>query len=293
MVKDNLIYEQNISILINNIKKKKELRHVNDNFVREYLLVYLQQNIKLRDFFFGKLNVKSAHYEKIVKEVRAKLRRMYGLFRVEEEVKKREGLFKEWTDTNAKRRGVILKEILGTHSSTKERLPFYQKLYQRIFTITGKPKSILDLACGINPFSCEYMYLNNVKYYAYDLNEGEIKLLNNYFNLKHKENKNFIGKAEAFDLLHWEKLAVLEQADVCFLFKIVDVLDAGKGHKISELVISNVPTKFVAVSFATKTMSGKEMNAPERKWMDWMCKRLGFSYKVLKFENEIFYVIKK
>ena len=293
MVRENTISEQNISILVSEIKKKKELRQVNDNFVRENLLAYLQQNMKLIGSFSRKLNRKSAIYKKAIKEVRAKLRRMYGLFRVEEDVKVRESLLNEWFNVGAREKEVILKKLLETHSSTKERRLFYKKLYSHIFKITGKPKSILDLACGINPFSVEFMNLKDIYYYAYDLNEGEIDLLNKYFNFKHSLNKNFLGKAEIFDLLQWEKLTDFERVDVCFLFKIVDILDAGKGHKISELVIKNAPAKFVIVSFAMKTMSGKEMNAPERKWMEWLCRRLGFSYTILKFENEIFYVIKK
>src|SRR3989344_7616296 len=133
MVKDNFISEQNIYILINEIKKKKELRQVNDNFVRENLFAYLQQNVKSRGDFSGKLNVKSANYKKVVKEVRAKLRRMYGLFRVEEEVKEREVLLKEWIGASENKKGAILNKLLETHSSTKERLSFYKKLYSPIF----------------------------------------------------------------------------------------------------------------------------------------------------------------
>lgn len=293
----NPLSEENITLLVQEIKKKKELQQVNDNFVQEHLLQYLQQNSKLLPSLTKnpttKLNQKSAVYKQIVKEVRAKLRRMYGLFRIEEEVKEREILLQEWLQAKENKKEPLLQKLLETHSSTKERLPFYSKLYQQIFAITGKPNTILDLACGINPFSLEYMNLRNVCYYAYDLNEGEIHLLNTYFTFKHKENKTFIGKAAVLDLLHWEKLANLGPVDICFLFKIVDVLDAGKGHKVSEMVIKNVPAKYVVVGFATKTMSGKDMNAPERKWMEWMCNRLEYKYNILTFPNEIFYVIKK
>ena len=63
----------------------------------------------------------------------------------------------------------LLEQVLGFHSSTKERLRYYPRLYEQIFKITGKPQTILDLGSGINPFSFNYMNLRNCHYYAYDL----------------------------------------------------------------------------------------------------------------------------
>lgn len=142
----------------------------------------------------------------------------------------------------------------------------------------------------MNPFSIPLMNLSSLRYYAYDLSEDEIENLNNFFSWMHEQNDSFAGKAGILDIM---KFAKLPQVQVCFLFKMTDVLDMGKGHKVTELVVKNVPAEYVVVSFPTHTMSGKKMNVPRRNWMEWMCNRLGYPFTFLEFPTEIFYVVKK
>jgi hypothetical protein len=295
---DNTLIDE----LIDKIKQKKELKEISEEFVKDQLYSYLKSNPKQVSYLDNK---NSKYYKIIVKEIREKLRRVYGLFRVEEEKKKRDSLFENLLKENANKninnnnnnkddgdndnKDIIVK-ILKTHASTKERLPYYEKLYDKIWKITKKPKSIIDLGCGINPFSFVFMNLKNVKLFVYDISNDEIDILNKYFGFLHEKNNHFVGKAFTLDALNWRKIP---KADVCFLFKMTDVLDRGKGHKSSELVISNIPTKFVVVSFPTLTMSGKKMNYPRRKWIELMCDRLEYKYKVIEYANEIFYVIEK
>ena len=132
-----------------------------------------------------------------------------------------------------------------------------------------------------------------LRYCAYDISEEEIASLQEYFSFLSTIDSQFEGTAQVLDTQHWSELKQLPPADICFLLKMTDVLDRGKGHKVSEYVITNVPAKYVVVSFSTKTMSGKQMRAPERKWLQWMCRRLKYHSTTLKFSNEIFYVIKK
>jgi hypothetical protein len=259
--------------LITSIKEKRELRDLDDNFVKEELKRYFLRNNKT--FLVIKetkerLNTKSTAYKLIVKEVRAKLRRSYGLFRTEKDFLKEKDFDK----------------ILNLHSSTKERLNFYHKLYDKIFKITGKPKTILDLGAGVNPLSYNYLK-TNLEYYAYDLSKEEVKIINRFF-----KEKKIKGNAKILDLLNINKIKQLPKVDLAFLFKMTDVLDKGKGHKTSEDIIKAIPTKHVVVSFPTLTISGKPMNHPRRGWIEMMCKRLNYNFKVLTFENEIFYVIK-
>ncbi len=283
------IPEEKILALISAIKQKKELNSLSDDFIRKSLLEYFSQNKKSIDYLN---NLKSAKYKQIIKEVRAKLRKVYGLFRLEEELKKRRKLL-EMLLSSPKKRKSIVEEILKTHSSTRERLPIYEKLYKKIFEITGKPTSITDLGSGINPFSFSFMNIKKCSYYAYDISQEEMNHLNKYFKLLHKNNSFFKGTAGILDALNLSSLKRLPKVNVCFLFKMTDVLDRGKGHKVTESVLTTLPADFVVISFATKTMSGKKMTAPRRKWMEWLCKRLGYEYKVILFANEIFYIIDK
>ncbi|PIN74426.1 hypothetical protein COV20_00160 [Candidatus Woesearchaeota archaeon CG10_big_fil_rev_8_21_14_0_10_45_16] len=292
LIGKTLISEDAVKEIILAIKKKKELSGINDDFVREQLFSYLKKN-QQKAAVLQQNNPKAAAYKQVIKDVRSQLRRVYGLFRVDEERKKREDLKTVLEEAPENKLKQVSSRILETHSSTKERLPIYEKIYDKIFAITGKPRRIIDLGCGLNPFSFPSMRLRKAAYHAYDISQSEIELLEDYFKRLHDSNPHFQGYAEILDILHWQYLQHLETADVCFLFKMTDVLDRGKGHKVTEEVLKAVPARYVVISFATKTMSGKKMTAPRRKWMEWLCDRLQYEYNVLSFPNEIFYVIKK
>ena len=237
---------------INEIKKKKELRDIDNDFILD---------------MFGRYNISNLTPKEkkvLIKDTRAKLRLIYGLFRT-------------------KQKGPILER----HASTRERLLYYKELYHHIFEITGKPKVILDLGCGVNPFSYRYLGIKPV-YYAYDISHSEINAINGYFS-----RSDIKGKAEILNLMHVDEVKKLPKADVAFIFKMTEMFDLGKGHKKPEEVLLQIPSKWLVVSFATRTMSGKRMTAPRRRWMEWLCTRLGWGYELIEFPNEIFYVIGK
>jgi len=282
-----MLDKEKIAALMRDIKEKKELHHLEDNFVIEHIKKYLQQEPKITKALQQNLNPKSKAYVSVIKQVRSQLRRVYGLFR--DYSKERKKLVQELLKISPSQRPQILNRILATHSSTQERMSFYNALYSKLFSLTGKPTILLDLGCGINPFSFPYMKLKEGSYFAYDINAEEIESINSYFQLLHRENSSFNGKAIVADLLKTN----FPKADLCFLFKMTDVIDQGKGHKKTEELLKRIPAKYVIISFATKTMSGKKMTAPRRNWMEWLCERVKYEYTILEFENELFYVIKK
>ncbi|MDP3734698.1 MAG: hypothetical protein Q8R37_05710 [Nanoarchaeota archaeon] len=274
--------------LIQRIKQKKELQDINDDFVKEQLLAYFKQNPRHRAILTAKLNPKSALTIKIIKSIRAQLRRVYGLFRSSDDPALDLSLIKKVAASASSERKKIIAAILQSHASTKERVSFYTELYRKIIAVTGKPTVILDLGCGLNPLSIPWMNLKRVAYHAYDLHEQEVIFLNSFFQVM-KIN----GRAVVADISRSSVVSALPKADLCFVFKMTDIFDQGRGHKASEMVIRSVPARFVVVSFPTVTMSGKKMNFPRRKWIELLSRRLGYSYSVLEFSNEIFYVITK
>ncbi|MFH1683083.1 MAG: hypothetical protein ABIA37_04770 [Candidatus Woesearchaeota archaeon] len=295
LIGNRKIKEEIVTALVFNIKKKKELAYLADGFVEEAIKRHLSQNAKVVSFLSGVFSERSSAYKQIVKEVRNELRRVHGLYKIQQDILKRRELFEQLLQIKVgdERFLELHQKILKTHSSTRERLPFYGSLYTQLFKVTGKPKRIIDLGSGINPFSIPLMGLGGVEYFAYDISDDEITLLREYFQFFSKVNPKIKGKAEILDLLQWEKVKKLKRFDLCFLWKMTDMLDRTSGHKVSEQVIVNIPAKFVVVSFPTFTVSGKPMNQPRRKWIELMCERLGFEYKIIKEKNEIFYVVRK
>jgi len=214
----------------------------------------------------------------LIKEARAKLHRGHGSFRMKTNK----------LDEYLEKKDFI--SILDKNKSTRERLLDFEEIYEKIFAITGMPNSILDLGCGLNPASIPLMKLKpELKYYAFDINEREINFINKFF--KTFEIK---GKAEILDLSIIENVEELPNVNVCLAFKLLDVLEK-KGHKYSEEIIKILVDKcrFVVVSFAKQTVSGRMMNFPQRGWIERMLTRIDMKFEKFETRNEIFYIIKK
>ena len=106
-----------------------------------------------------------------------------------------------------------IKELLSTHISTKERIPFYPKLKRTINEL--EPKSILDLACGLNPIALSN---KEATYYASDIKKPDLKLIKKFF----KKN-NIRGKVFQYDLK--SPTSQLPKADLCLIFKTLDIIE--------------------------------------------------------------------
>lgn len=233
--------------IIADIKKKNTLKNLDDEIILKYIKKY-SNNLNLD---------KKKDYEKLIKSVRAELHTKYGMF---------------WLNDQF---------TLESHKSSKDRISIYSVLYQDIFKITGKPKSILDLACGLNPLSYKYLGCKP-EYIASELTIKDCENIQDFFD-KNKIN----GKTIPLDLTQDNEY---HEADITFLFAAFDTIE-DKGHKLAEKIIKSLKSKYIVVSFSTKTISNKKMNYPRRGWIERMLKRIGKSYVKLSYPNEIFYVI--
>lgn len=82
----------------------------------------------------------------------------------------------------------LCRRLLSYHLSTQERLPVLEFFYRDIFSVTGAPDSLLDIACGLGPLAFPWMGLSpSVQYYAYDIHEPRVNFLNHYFRLQRLE----------------------------------------------------------------------------------------------------------
>lgn len=257
--------------LIALIKQKREYREIDDSFVERIL----DDVLKGREVE----SLKKKSIEDIIKQTRAKLREVYGAFLSPKYSQKEKFLnaIKNLNDFEGH------KKVLSLHLSTRERLPFYEEIYSKIFEITGKPSSILDLGCGLNPFSLPFMHLTNLIYYAAELVKTDAEFLQKYFN-----KFNIKGKAFQMDLTRAENLP---SADVCFMFKVIDTLEAIEWDTTAEL-LAKVKAKWIIASFAKKSLGGKKkIKMEKRAWFEKLIAKR--EHKVFGVENEMFYVIKK
>ncbi|MCA9485894.1 MAG: hypothetical protein KC506_03560 [Nanoarchaeota archaeon] len=246
--------------LLQKIKEKKELSGMADIVVLKNLDDYIKK------YKINLDKIPPSQIKIMIKEIRADLRKLTGRF--QKNIKKRKNLQENFN------------EVLKTHTSTHERLSFYPGL--KAIISKEKPKSILDLGCGLNPLA---LASKGTKYYASDIKEDELEIVDAFF----KKNK-IPGKTFIYDLRNPEE--ELPQADICLIFKVLDILDK-KNHSLTRRILEKVNCKKFIISFSTKKLSGRPMNKPQRIWFEKTLKNLKFPFEKLNTSNEIFYLIDK
>lgn len=275
---DNLINQ-----LLYNVKSSKKYKTIADEIIISEINNYLKKN-KIKEI-----------KEQDIKQIKEFLHMNYASFQTKKKKKLDEYLneLKNKIDNN-KNIYEETKKLLSVTLSTKERLDNYQENYKKIFQITGTPKTILDLGSGFNAFSYPFMNLKEITYYAYDINKQDTDYINEYFKIMKPLGLN--GKAAILDLKNSKEISCLPSTDIIFLWKIIDILDKNN-HKPSEELIRQLiikkKAKYIVASFATKTLTRKQMNHPKRKWFELMLQRINLKFQLIEMKNEVFYVISK
>lgn len=270
--------------IIHDILAKKELSGIEHAFVKNILEKELRKNQKLAKQLDA-VSARSEAYKNLIKTVRAVLRRNVALYEREGDPRHREALLDELRQSSPTQREEIIEHLLSTHASTRERLPFYDHVYTQIFSIVGTPKVVLDIGCGLNPIAYPD---RDATYICVDVDRALCALVEQYFIIASVE-----GECRIVDAKGLEQIKRLPKADVAFVFKLLELLEKGEGHKLSELLIKALPARWVIISFPTVTSSGKPMRSPRRTWIELMLKRLGYAYETFSIPNEIFYAIRK
>ena len=180
----------------------------------------------------------------------------------------------------------ICLEALNAHVSTAERIPFLKEFYQRIFTFTGMPSRILDLACGLNPFAIPWMQLPvQTEYLAFDLNLPRVQALNNLFTSIRQP-----GAAIHQDILVEPPQ---EPADIAFFFKEAHRFEQRK-KGCNRTFFTALPVKFLLVSLPTSNLTGSRgMLDQDRLLIAQATADTGWQVDELLFENEIVFGIRK
>lgn len=299
-INNKTIENRKIKSLILDIKKKKELKTIENSLIIEIIAAFFRQNPKILTQFIERKDFekfkKSEDYKCVLKYSRNILRRSVGVYKTRKFKENQQLLnqIKEKLRQHQLDSEEILelhKKVLSSHRSTKERLEIYPQLYKKIFSITIKPSIILDLGCGLNPISYPWMKLGQIRYYAVDVNEQDLELVKKYFNIA-----GINGFTKKLNLQNAQKELILKdfpKADVCFLFKVIESLELIKNHKLSEKLVAQIQAKWLVVSFATKTLSGRPMKKIKRNWFEQMLIRLNFKFRIIIEQNEIFYICNK
>jgi 16S rRNA (guanine(1405)-N(7))-methyltransferase len=143
-------------------------------------------------------------------------------------------------------------DLLHDHLSTRERLPILDDFYRQIFAVTGRPRSLLDIACGLNPLAYRWMGLAGapepVHFYAYDIHAPRIDLINHYFGLE--------GLPA---LARLQDVAIdppQETADLALFLKELPRFARNYGSDLARTFLHSLNVRWLVVSFPTVSTHG-------------------------------------
>lgn len=271
-------------LIIKDVLAKKELSNLDAGFVKQKIKFFLDNNKRIREKFKEKDYFRfkrSKEYKQLLKSVRSELREIYGVF-ILKGYNKLSGLLKVLkTNSSIENHN----KILALHKSSKERLPYHGLVYKKIFEITGKPKRIVDFACGLNPFS--YPYLGcKPEYLACDLAKKDLEFVKTYFDFM-----KIKGTVKRIDLVKEDISGFVKKDDVVFFLKTFDSVESVKKNRTKDL-LSKLKAKFVVVSFSTMSIGGKKsIKKEKRAWFEKLIRRLGYDFQTFEIPSEIVYII--
>ncbi len=219
-----------------------------------------------------------------LKAAKRKLHQVYGSY-LSHRPRMLERLIPELDPRNPDVLRSASRTILNGHASTAERLGFMADLYGAIFRITGKPRTVLDLACGFHPFALPWMDLDpGARYIALDIDVRLIRLINDYLHrLGYERN------ARCCDIL---VSPVSDAADVAFLLKSLPCLEQ-QAEGAASMLLASIRARHVVVSFPTLSLGGrrKGMYQNYRAAMAGIARTIGRGFREIEFPGEVFFVM--
>jgi 16S rRNA (guanine(1405)-N(7))-methyltransferase len=181
----------------------------------------------------------------------------------------------------------VSRRLMGFHVSTRERLGILDEFFHRTLAHLQPVRSIVDLACGLNPLAIPWMPMaDSFTYYACDIFTDMTAFLQDYFTLA-----GIAGTAEVRDMLH---SIPSQPAEVALLLKAIPCLeqvdkDAGKR------LLDEVQADHLLVSFPVQSLGGRKRGMPVNYAAHFEELVAGRTWKKQKFEfsTELAFLITK
>lgn len=173
-------------------------------------------------------------------------------------------------------------EIMVQHASTRERLAILDQFYATTLAGLGPIRSVLDLACGLNPLAVPWMPLaNGAEYHACDVYADMVQFLNEYMALA-----RLPGTAQVADIT---RACPDRHVDLALLLKslpCLEQIESGVGSRL----LDRLNAGHILVSFPARSLGGRNkgmVDHYEARFMEsvegraWMVRRFEFSSELV------------
>lgn len=179
------------------------------------------------------------------------------------------------------------RDLMYTHLSTRERLPILDTFYRDIFAVTGPPRRLLDIACGLNPLAFPWMGLPaaGTDFVAYDIHEPRVDFLNHYFILQGLPPLAYVKDVAVG--------APTESGDVALFLKEMPRFERNySGH--GRALLDAIDARWLVVSFPTiSTHGGHNLTNRYRDFFYQIIDGSGWPVTELLFDTELVFCAQK
>jgi 16S rRNA (guanine(1405)-N(7))-methyltransferase len=231
---------------------------------------------------------RSRNPEDAAKRVKRRLHQAVGAYRGGAVATTGAELRATWAGTWDEPMRDACRRALARHASTRERVDELDRFYPAVWEAVGSiPRSVIDLACGLNPFALPFMGLDpSAEYAACDADGRVLQEVEAFLALVGQPHRTW-----ACDLVDG---APAHAADVALLLKTVPLLDR-QDPTAARRVLSAVRTSHAVVSFPARSLGGRgRLEATYRSRMGALIAELAGrveSSTELQFRSELVYVL--
>lgn len=180
---------------------------------------------------------------------------------------------------------VVLRRALAQHASTRERLDHLEPFYAALAVRVGTPRSLLDVACGLQPLALPWWGLPaGTEIHAWDIDTALVGFVGACV-----QQLGFTARAAAVDLLAVPAWPATELALVLKTLPCLEQQAPGAG----EALLAAIPAPRVVVSFPTRSLGGraKGMGGTYARRFELLLAARGWQAEVFEAGPELVYVV--
>lgn len=180
-----------------------------------------------------------------------------------------------------------LLEQLPAHASTRERVPILPQFYATVLASLPPIRSVLDLACGLNPLTLPWMGLpGGCTYTAVDIFEDLRTFLNAYFDKFH-----VTGQALCADLT---QTIPPVQTDLTLLLKTIPCLEQVDKQAGARLLVQ-ITSPYLLVSFPAHSLAGRSKGMVHNYEQHFTELTSSYPWKITRYEfpGELAFLVQK
>ncbi|HET8586571.1 MAG TPA: 16S rRNA methyltransferase [Candidatus Limnocylindria bacterium] len=138
---------------------------------------------------------------------------------------------------------------LAAHASARERIAALDDFYPRIWEITGTPRRILDVGCGLNPIALPWMRLQpDATYLGTDVDRWPLATVEAFLTL--------VGQPHEVRAADATGAPPTDATDVALLLKLIPTLDR-QDPEASARLLRALNARHAVVSFPARSLGGR------------------------------------